>query len=501
MATNQPKPLTKSALVLAAIAVSLATFLIVLDYSIANVSIPYISGDLASSIDQGTYVITSFAIGTAIILPTCGWLTKRLGMIRLIVLSLAGFTLFSLICGLSQNLSMLVIARFLQGALAGPLIPLSQSIIVRIFPEQKRNAALSFWSTIVVIAPVVGPILGGWICYNYTWPWIFYINIPTGLFCIAVIHALLKDFETPVEKTKIDTIGFCLLAIGTSALQFTLDKGQQYDWLGSQLIQFTVTVAVLGFVFLLLWEMQKEEPLIELKLLKIRSYTLSLIFIAVSYAIYFGSVVLIPLWLQEYMGYTPVWAGLVVAPIGIIPSLFSTAVGNWVKKVSPLILLGICFVLFALSSFSTAYFNTDVDVWHITLSRFLLGAAILFFLVPLFALSMQDLPAEKQPSALGLFHYVRAMVGAVGTSVFTTLWIRRSAFYHSNLAASFQMQPGWTDNWSLTNQFIDQQASVLALNDCFYLMGWIFLGLVGVLFFARKKKGEEKREAVVLHGE
>ncbi len=494
-----PNSLSKSGLILAAVAVSLATFLIVLDYSIANVSIPYISGDLASSVDQGTYVITSFAIGTAIILPTCGWLTKRLGMIRLMLWSLAGFTLFSLICGLSRSLTMLVVSRFLQGALAGPLIPISQSLMVRIFPEEKRTAALSFWSTVVVIAPVAGPILGGWICYNYTWPWIFYINIPTGLFCIFVIRALLKEFETPTEKKGIDWVGFILLALATSALQFTLDKGEQYDWLGSKLIQFTVGIASVCFFLLFFWELDSKNPLIELKLLKIRSYALSILFIAVSYAIYFGSVVLIPLWLQQYMGYTSVWAGLVVAPIGIIPSLFSTAVGKWVKKIPAPFLLGVSFLLFAVSSFSTCYFNTEVDIWHIGLSRFLLGGALLFFIVPLFALCMQDLPLDKQPSALGFFHYVRAMLGAIGTSIFTTLWIRRSAFYHSNLAASFQRQPLWTDNLAITNQAIDQQASVLALNDCFYLMGWIFLGLIFFLLFAKVKK--VGAETVVAHGE
>lgn len=482
------KPLSGFALVISAIALSLATFLIVIDYSIANVSIPYIAGDLGASVDQGTYVITSFAVGSAVVLPMCGWLSRRLGIVRTIVWSLWGFTIFSFLCGISQNLTMLVISRFLQGIAAGPLIPISQSLIVRIFPENRRSGALSFWSTVTVAAPILGPILGGWICYNYIWPWIFFINIPTGIFCILVLHAHLKPFETKRESASIDWVGFLLLLFATSTLQFSLDKGEQYDWLRSPIIKTCGVISVISFFFLILWEWTHRSPLIELRLLKIRSYALSILFIGVSYAIYFGSVVLIPLWLQTNMNYTAVWAGLAVAPIGIAPLLFSGMMGKWVKKYGTTGFLALCFICFAISCFSTAYFNTDVDFWHIALSRFLLGFALLFFIVPLFSLSMQDLSQQQQPSALGFFHYIRAMVGAVGTSLFTTLWIRRSAFHHSNIAAAYQPTQEWTQNLALTNEFVDQQASVLSINDCFYLMGWIFIGLLFFLIFARKKK-------------
>lgn len=484
-----PKPLSGLPLLIAAIAVSLATFLIVIDYSIANVSIPYISGDLASSIDQGTYVITSFAVGSAIILPLCGWLTHRLGLIKLMGLSLMGFTLLSFACGASPSLPVLVIARFLQGIAAGPMIPLSQSLIVRIFPEEKKSAALAFWSTVTVAAPILGPILGGWICYNYTWPWIFYINLPTGLFCYFVVTILLKRYDTTTEKRPIDWVGFVFLAIATTTLQFSLDKGEQFDWFRSDLIASFLVISLIGFIWLVIWELTHPIPIIEFRLMKIRSYGLSILFIAFSYAIYFGSVVLIPLWLQQYMNYTSVWAGIAVAPIGVAPLLFSGVVGKWVKRLGAPLLIGVCFLLFALASFSSAFFDTDVDIWHIIYTRLLLGCALLFFIVPLFTLSMQDIPTDKQPSAFGFFHYVRAMVGAVGTSLFTTLWIRRSAFHHSNLAAAYQPTPEWTSNLALTNTLVDQQAAVLALNDCSYLMGWIFVGLSFFLFFARSKKG------------
>ena len=497
------KYLTGFPLVLSMTAVSLATLLIVLDYSIANVAIPYISGDLAASPDQGIYVITAFAVGSAISLPISGWLTKRVGLIRLILLSLLGFVAFSWVCGISRNLTMLVIARFIQGFAAGPLIPLSQTLTVEMVPPEKRNGALAFWSTVVIVGPVVGPILGGWISYDIHWPWIFFINIPLGLFAAVVIRFFLKNFETPREKVSTDWIGLLLLAVAVTCLQFLLDKGEQYDWLNSPIIRTCTATSIVCFVFLVAYELTRRAPLLELRLLKIPSYTLSIIFIATMYAVYFGGVVLVPLWLQEYMGYTPIWAGIAVAPIGIIPLLFSSPIAKLVSKTGAILPLGISLIFFALSSFDGAFFNTDVDLFHIAISRFLFGFGLLFFLVPLFNLSVRDIPEEKLPSATGMFHFVRAMMGGVGTSVFTTLWIRRSAFHHANLAA--QVVPsrdpaynlyGQLDKMGITgekaqtivNDMIDKQASVLSINDCFYLMGWIFIAMLAILLIGKRKK-------------
>ncbi|NGX37994.1 MAG: Multidrug export protein EmrB [Chlamydiae bacterium] len=490
-------------LIISTIAVSLATFLIVLDYSIANIAIPYIAGDLAASPDQGIYVITAFAVGSAISLPLSGWLTKRVGLIRLIVLSLLGFVALSWVCGVSISLTMLVIARFLQGLAAGPLIPLSQTLTIQMFPPEKRNSALAFWSTVVIVAPVLGPVLGGWISYDIHWSWIFFINIPLGLFAAAVIHFFLKAFETPREKVSTDWIGLLLLAIAVTCLQFLLDKGEQYDWLNSPIIRTCAATSLICFVFLVAYELTRKAPLLELRLLKIPSYTLSIIFIATMYAVYFGGVVLVPLWLQEYMGYTPIWAGIAVAPIGIIPMLFSAPIARLVNKIGAILPLGISLIFFALSSFDGAFFNTDVDLFHVGISRFLFGLGLLFFLVPLFNLSVRDIPQDKLPSSTGMFHFVRAMMGGVGTSVFTTLWVRRSAFHHANLAAQVVPARDPVDNFygqldqigitgekaqTIVNDMIDKQASVLGINDCFYLMGWIFIAMLAILLIGKRKK-------------
>ncbi len=500
------KPLSGFALFIVTFALSTATFMFVLDYSIANVSIPYISGDMAVAVDQGTYVITSFAVGNAIALPITGWLTKRIGAVKLICLSLLFFTIFSWTCGSAPNFQFLVVSRFLQGLASGPMIPLSQTLLLMSNPPEKKNTALATWSTIVVTAPIAGPILGGWISYDYHWPWIFYINIPVGIISLIIIWFFLKKRETPLQHAPVDWIGLFLLALGVTCLQFLLDKGEQFDWLRSDLIRTCAVTSIVSFTLLLVWSLTTDHPLIELKLFKIRTFAVSVFYIAVMYAIYFGSVVLVPLWLQTSMNYTSIWAGLAVAPIGIAPFLIGPFMGKAINKFGVTPLLGICFILFAISCFYTAYFDTDVDIWHIGFSRFLLGCALVFFITPLFSLSLRDVPEQKLASATGIFHFVRAMVGGVGTSIFTTMWIRRSAFHHARVGESLTSYSDQTTNYlqqldnlglhgkkglAQLNNALGQQADMLSVNDCFFLMGWIFLGLLLVLPFGRTKKSPQ----------
>jgi DHA2 family multidrug resistance protein len=498
------KPLSGILLFAITLALSTATFMFVLDYSIANVSIPYISGDMAVAVDQGTYVITSFAVGNAIALPITGWLTKKFGAVKLICLSLLFFTIFSWTCGSALNFEMLITSRFLQGLASGPMIPLSQTLLIMSTPPEKRNTALAFWSTIVITAPILGPILGGWISYDYHWPWIFYINIPVGILSMISIWLILKKRETPLEKAPLDWVGLFLLALGVTCLQFLLDKGEQYDWLHSNLILSCAIISFISFIFLLVWSLTTNNPLIEVKLFKIRTYAISVFFIGVIYAVYFGSVVLVPLWLQTSMNYTSIWAGIAVAPIGIAPFVFGPLMGKAMTRYGTTVLLGLCFILFAVSCFYTAYFDTDVDLPHICFSRFLLGCGLIFFIAPLFALSMQDVPQEKLPSATGVFHFVRAMAGGIGTSIFTTLWIRRSAFHHAivgeNLTTFSAQTASYLDQLGEAglhgkkaleqmNVVLNQQADILSINDCFFLMGWIFIALMIALPLSRKKKG------------
>jgi len=490
---------------------SLATFLIVLDYTIANVSIPYIAGDLSVSTSQGTYVITSFSVGNAIVLPITGWLTKRIGSIRLLIASILLFIFFSWMCGSSPNFVTLLFARFMQGFVSGPLIPLSQSLIVSTNPPEKKNTVVAFWSMVLIVAPVIGPVLGGWISFDYNWSWIFYINIPFGLISAFLVWYTLRDFENKTEKVSIDYIGFFLLAVFVGCLQIVVDKGEQYDWLESTYILSLSITSAVAFCYFLVWEYLHPRPIIDLSLFKIRTYSISVAFIGIMYAMYFGSVVLIPLWLQVNLGYNAIWAGIAVAPIGIAPLLLSIWSGKLVAKYGALRPLVICCLLFSLSCFYTSYFTTAVDLQHIWLSRILLGFGLVFFITPLFSLSVEEIPNERLPQSTGMFHFVRTMTGGIGTSVFNTLWTRRTAYHHERLGSVITP---FSDNTNIflqdmeklgitgdkaigiTNELVDSQTAMLGLNDCFYAMGWIFLALICILPVGRKK---EKGKSPFLH--
>lgn len=482
----------------------------VLDYSIANVSIPYISGDLGVSNDQGTYVITAFAVGNAIALPMTGWLTREVGAVRLMTITFFLFVFFSWTCGASTDFGMLIISRFLQGFCSGPMVPLSQSLLIVNYPPEKKTMALSIWSTIVIAAPVLGPMLGGWISFDYEWPWIFYINIPIGLFSLVTVWTILKKRETPIIKESLDVVGLIFLAIFVSCLQIFLDKGEQFDWFRSPWMRFFAISSFVAFTLLIIWSILRPKPLIELQLFKIRTYALSILYIAVAYAIYFGSIVLMPLWLQTNMNYNSIWAGIAVAPIGTVPLCLSFFMEKLMKRFGSLPLLFLSFSLFASACFYTAFFDTDINFFTIALSRFFLGCGLYFFITPLFALSIQNVPEQKLPSATGIFHFVRAMVSGIGTSVFTTIWIRRTAYHHQIIGENLTVfspqtnaflnklsQVGLEGKKALEqlNSSLNDQAALLAINDCFWIMAWIYIGLLFLLPLGYKKNPQYKLPA------
>ncbi len=485
METIKLSPFLKMLLFLA---LSLATFMIVLDYSIANVSIPYIAGDLSVSVDQGTYVITSFAVGNAIGLAMTGWLTRRFGIVYLLCASLLLFSFFSWVCGASLNLEMLVINRFIQGFVAGPMIPLSQSLILQTSTKGNQSRDLSIWSMIVVTAPVLGPILGGYISEWHRWTWIFYINVPIGTFCACVIWMILRHTQSPREKAPIDVSGFCYLVLGVSSLQILLDKGQQWDWLNSPVICGLIVISTISFTLLIIREVFHDNPFLKLRVFSSSLFSLSIICLSVSYAAYFGSFVLVPLWLQQYMGYDAVWAGISVSSIGIAPIFLSVLTPKLMKLVGNFNTLIVGFSFFTAACFYTAYFTPQIDVLHILGSRFFFGIGMVCYIIPLIAMSVEGIAPENLPNATSIFHFIRAMVGGIGTSVFTTLFQRKTIFHHERLAETLTPFSPLLQNvpkgqsLALLNGETDVQASMLAMNDAFFLMGWLFLGLIALLF-------------------
>src|SRR5581483_3821575 len=328
-------PLTGTTLAVGTIALSLAVFMNVLDTSIANVSIPAIAGDLGVSPDQGTWVITSFGVANAISLPLTGWLSRRFGQVRLFTASVFLFVLTSFLCALAPSLSMLILFRVLQGAVAGPMIPLSQSLLLSSYPKEKSGTALGMWSITTLVAPVVGPVLGGWITDNIAWPWIFYINVPVGIVAGLMTWVIYRRRETPTAKIPIDGIGLGLLVVWVGAMQVMLDKGKDLDWFNSGQIVALAIVAVIGFVLFIIWELTDEHPIVDLSLFRGRNFWVSTLAMLLAYGMFFGNVVLLPLWLQQYMGYTATLAGLVLAPVGLFAIFLTPVVGRVMNRVDP----------------------------------------------------------------------------------------------------------------------------------------------------------------------
>jgi len=498
-----PAPLTGAQLMLGTLALSLATFMNVLDSSIANVSIPSIAGDLGVSPNQGTWVITSFGVANAISVPLTGWLTQRFGAVKLFTMSILLFVITSFLCGFAPSLELLVFFRILQGLVAGPMIPLSQTLLLASYPPAKAGIALALWGVTTLVAPVAGPLLGGWITDNISWPWIFYINLPVGLFSAVLTWNIYKTRETTVRKLPIDTVGLSLLVIWVGALQLMLDKGKELDWFASNLILGLACIALVTFIIFLIWELTEEHPVVDIRLFKGRNFAFGALSLSIAYGLFFGNVVLMPLWLQQFMGYTATSAGMALAPVGIFAILLTPLVGKKVAQWDPRIMSTGAFIVFAVVLWLRAQFTTDTDFNHILFPTLLQGAAMAFFFIPLTTLTLAGLPPNKIPAAAGLSNFVRIMAGAMGTSIVTTLWESRAALHHShlteplsqvegNLSATLNtmLNNGFSVNQSLIqiNRVIDQQAFTKAATDKFLISAGLFLLMIVMVWLTKKPK-------------
>lgn len=497
---SQLPPIQGAGLALLTVALSLATFMQVLDTSIANVSIPNISGDLAVSPNQGTWIITSFAVSNAIALPLSGWLAQRFGEVRLFIIATLLFTLASMFCGLSSNLPMLIVFRVIQGAVAGPMIPLSQSLLLANYPQEKKGLALALWSMTVVLAPIFGPILGGYITDNFSWPWIFYINVPVGLITTYLTWRMLHKRETPTHRKPIDVAGLMLLVVGVGSLQLLLDKGNELDWFNSSLIVLLGIVSVITLIVFIIWELTDQHPVVDLSLFKQRNFAVGTTAISIGYMTFFAGVVVYPLWLQTQMGYTATWAGLSAAPIGILPVFLSPIVGRYMHRFDLRKLASFSFVVFAVVSWWSSGYNTDAAFAQLTLPRFAQGLGMAFFFIPLMSILLSGLPANKVASASGLSNFLRVLGGSFGTSLSIALWDRRESFHHSRLTENVNPNDPVThvvldrlhatgmpisSAWAMIEHTLDGQSYVLAMNDLFQLSAIIFLVLALLIWLAK----------------
>jgi len=496
-------PLQGSARLWGTIALSLATFMNVLDSSIANVSLPAIAGDLGVSTNQGTWVITSFGVANAIALPLTGWLSQRFGQVRLFITSVLMFVLASWLCGLAPNMTSLIIFRALQGFVAGPMIPLSQGLLLSSYPPALAGLAMALWAMTTLVAPVVGPLLGGWITDNVYWSWIFYINIPIGLLAAFMVWSIYHKRESVIHKLPIDSVGLGLLVLWVGALQIMLDKGKELDWFHSPEVVALGVVALVGFAFFLAWELTEEHPVVDLRLFARRNFWSGTLAIAVGYGLFFGNVVLLPLWLQQFMGYPSTDAGMLLAPVGLFAIILSPVVGKNIGRVDPRYLASFAFVVFALVLLMRSHFNTQADFGTIMLPTVIQGVAMAFFFIPLSVIVLSGITPDKIPAASGLSSFARIVAGSFGTSIATTVWQDRAAMHHAQLAESIQAgnqvasqslaglaSAGMSPDQALAtiNRLVDQQAYMLAVNDVFYASAMIFLLLIPVVWLSRPKR-------------
>lgn len=507
-------PLSGTPLVLGTLALSLAVFMNVLDSSIANVSIPAISGDMGVSAQQGTWVITSFAVSNAISVPLTGWLTMRFGQVRLFITSILLFVLASFLCGIAPSIEILIAARVLQGAVAGPMIPLSQSLLLASYPPAKSGMALAFWGMTTLVAPIMGPLLGGWISDNYTWPWIFYINIPIGLFAAWASWSIYHTRESKTVRLPIDKIGLALLVIWVGSLQLMLDKGKELDWFASGEIIVLTAVALVAFIYFIIWELGEEHPVVDLSLFAGRNFSGGVVAISVAYGLFFGSLVILPLWLQTQIGYTATEAGKVMAPVGIFAILLSPLVGKMLPKVDARFVASTAFLIFALVFFLRSRFTPEVDTMTLMIPTVIQGAAMAMFFIPLTSIILSGLSPDRIPAAAGLSNFVRIMFGGMGTSLTSTLWDSRSTLHHAQLAEhagpsnpafaqavqAMQAQ-GMSEQgaWAVIERTLSVQAGTLGATDIFYMSAILFILLIGLVWMTKPVRSKTPVDAGGAH--
>ena len=420
---------------LIAASVMLATFMEVLDTSVANVALPHIAGNLSATTEESTWVLTSYLVSNAIILPATNWLGRYFGRKRFLMICIVIFTLASALCGAATSLGMLIFARILQGAGGGALQPIAQAVLMESFPPEKRGSAMAVFGMGVVVAPIIGPTLGGWITDNYSWRWIFYINIPIGILAVFMANMFIEDppYIRNQRPGRIDRLGFALMAIGLGTLQLVLDKGQEEDWFNSSLITFAAVFAGVMLVAFVIWELSTKEPIVDLRVLKNRNFTVGTGIMTILGIVLYGTIALLPLFLQTLLGYPALQSGLAVSPRGFGSILSMIVVGRLVSKIDGRYLVLFGFIVLAYATYRFADINLTITSLSITWPNIISGFAMGFIFVPLTTMAMGTLPNEQMGNASGVFNLMRNTGGSIGIAAMTTMLSRGSQIHQAAL--------------------------------------------------------------------
>src|SRR5438270_2606221 len=506
--TESSKPVINPWII--AISVMLGTFMEVLDTTVVNVSLQHIAGSLSVTPEEATWVLTSYLVANAIVLPLTGWLGNYFGRRNVLLASVGGFTFFSFLCGIAPNLPSLIVFRIFQGATGGGLQPLSQAILMEAFPPEKRAKAMAFWALGIVVAPMLGPVLGGWITDSYSWRWLFYINIPIG--AMAIIMATMFIHDPPYIKRGeggIDYWGIGYLALGIGALQIMLDKGQEEDWFGSHFILILFVLCVIGFVFFIIRELTAEHPVVNLRIFKNRTYSTGVFLMTVLGFVLYGSTVLLPLWLQTLMGYPALTAGMAMLPRGLGSFLFMPLVGILMGKIEARKLLAAGLMIASFSIYQLSKLNLNAGYWDIFWPQLLQGTSMGLLFVPLTTITNGLIPKEQMGNATSLFNLMRNIGASIGIASVTTISARHSQAHMHDLAANVNQYSPATqsmlqamkqaflargmDAATATQQayagifgMVQRQAAMMAYIDTFFILAVMFLACVPLIFIMKK---------------
>jgi MFS transporter, DHA2 family, multidrug resistance protein len=492
-------PLSGFRLWAAAVVIAGANFMVVLDMTIANVSIPNIAGSLGATTTQGTWVITSYAVAEAIVLPLTGWLSARFGLVRTFISATGLFVLFSIFCGLATSLSMLVAARVLQGLAGGPLMPLSQTLLLRIFPKEQAGMAITLWSMTTLLAPITGPVLGGWICENWSWPWIFFINIPLGVVVVYFSIKLLARYELPIRKLPIDVVGLVLLIIWVTALQVMLDTGKESDWFASTTITLLAIVSLIGFAAFLIWELNIDHPIVDLKVFRHRAFWVAVLVMSIGYASFMTLNVLTPLWLQLNMDYTASQAGRTIGWTGLFSLCMAPFVARLAVKVDRRKLISGGLIWLSGVTALRCLGSTELTYWDIAFPLMIMGLGMPFFFISVSGMALASVNTDETASAAGLLNFSRTLLAAFAISVMTTNWESYTATVYADLVGSIDAggdlfkalsQSGVESNkiYSMMDRLLSAQSLMIATNAIMATVALAFLlGAIAIWFAPRPR--------------
>jgi DHA2 family multidrug resistance protein len=503
-------PLHGGKLMLLTAAIALATFMEILDMTIVNVSVPAISGSLGVSTSEGTWTVSSYMLAAAVMQPLSGWIARRFGEVRTFVTSICLFMVFSAICGLATSLPMLVAARLIQGFVSGPMMSVAQAILLRNYSIERRGIALAAWSMVIVIAPICGPIIGGWITDNLSWPWLFYINLPVGAFSAATTWAILRRRESKIVKLPIDFVGLLLLVIGVGSLQFMLDNGNEKDWFNSPVILAAAATAIVAITFLIPWELYDKHPVVDLRLFARRNFRVGTCALGAAFFAFTGVNIVFPLWLQTTVGYTATWAGFAIAPVGLLSLVITPFVGRYIGQINLRLAASFAFCVFGSAILWTATLNETASFTQFATPRLLQGVGMAFFFLPLNQILMSGVKSNELASASGLSNFVRTMSASFATAITVWVWNRRSDYHHAVLTEHIRTSAGaWTQFQAqlathgitgngaseYVNALISAQASTLGVNDVFHILGLVYFLLIPIVWFAKPPFGARAANA------